>query len=391
MKKYIYRIVIIVAALVLGVLMVAGLTFIGKESSGPAEDLFSKISSGISLIENKFILGKREKSRLIELKWFDKYRSDKSKLLLPDKILLGAYDDKTSETFQPIAELEDSLKTVFPLIHIYTAWGSNRNQRFPATELNSIHSIGSIPIVTWEPWLTDFDKEAMPGLPNPEVRDKDGLKAIARGVYDIYIDRWATEAKLFNKLIFLRFAHEMNDPYRYPWGPQNNVPEDFIAAWKHVVDRFRAVGADNVIWIWSPHPAYKMFDEYYPGEDYVDWIGVGTLNYGTVAPWSQWWTFDEIFAKHYELLAKYNKPIIISEFGSLAVGGDRAEWFNEALNDFPKRYPGVKSLVFFHCSSDATTTYQTLNWYFKDDPEILKIVKRTTSAWPNYSDIKIAQ
>jgi hypothetical protein len=381
MKKTIYRITIVVSVLLLGIVLVAGLTFMGNQTSGPVEDFFTKVSRSISSIENKFILSKREKSRSKSLLWFNEYRIDRDKMLYPDKVLLGAYDDKTSETFQAIAELEDSLETVFPLVQIYTAWGSKRHQRFPFTELNAIHNIGSIPIVTWEPWLTDFDKELMPGLPDAAVRDKEGLKAIARGVYDFYIDKWAADAKSYGKLMFLRFAHEMNDPYRYPWGPQNNEPEDFIAAWQHVVERFKVAGADNVIWIWSPHPAYGMFDDYYPGDDYIDWIGVGTLNYGTVAPWSQWWTFDEIFAKHYELLAKYNKPIMISEFGSLAVGGDRAKWFKEALTDFPIRYPSVRSLVFFHCSVDATTTYQTLNWYFKNDPAVINEVIKAKRDW----------
>lgn len=381
MKRTIYRITIVLSVLLLGILLVVAFTFMGNQTSGPVEAFFAEVSRSISFVENKFILSKREKTRSKSLEWFAEYRTDRNKMINPEKLFLGAYDDMTSETFQAITELEDSLQTVFPLVHIYTAWGSKRHQRFPFTDLNAIHNIGSIPIVTWEPWLTDFDKELMPGLPDAAVRDKEGLKAIARGVYDEYIDKWASDASSYGKLMFLRFAHEMNDPYRYPWGPQNNEPEDFISAWRHVVERFRAVGADNVIWIWSPHPAYGMFDEYYPDDEYIDWIGVGTLNYGTVAPWSKWWTFDEIFATHYELLAKYNKPITISEFGSLAVGGDRAKWFKEALTDFPVRYPAVKSIVFFHCSVDATTTYQTLNWYFKNDSEVTKEIIKANSDW----------
>lgn len=381
MKKSVYRIATIMSVLMVGVLMVTLLTFMGNQTTGPAEDLLTKVSSSIAAIENKYILGNREKSRSKSLEWFNAYRTDRDKLLYPDQILLGAFDDKTTETFQAIAQFEDSLETVFPLVQIYTAWGSKRHQQFPITELNAIHNLGSIPVVTWEPWLSDFDKNHMPNLPDATMRDKDGMKAIANGVYDVYIDKWAAGAKSFNKPMYLRFAHEMNDPYRYPWGPQNNAPEDFTAAWKHVVDRFKMAGADNVIWIWAPHPTYGMFDAYYPGNDYIDWIGVGTLNYGTVANWSMWLSFDEIFAKHYELMAKYNKPISISEFGSLVVGGDRANWFKEALTDFPSRYPNVKSLIFFHCSDDATTTQQTLNWYFKNNRADVQEVINAKANW----------
>lgn len=55
----------------------------------------------------------------------------------------------------------------------------------------------------------------------------------------------------------------MNDPYRYPWGPQNNDPSEFVAAFRHVHDVFDSVGASNVIWIWSPHLTYGKFKEYY--------------------------------------------------------------------------------------------------------------------------------
>lgn len=181
--------------------------------------------------------------------------------------------------------------------------------------------------------------------------------------------------------MFLRFAHEMNDPYRYPWGPQNNKPEEFIQAWRHVVNRFKGIGADNVIWLWSPHLAYGEFESYYPGDEFVDWIGTGTLNYGTVASWSQWWTFDEIFSKSYETFSEYGKPIMISEYGTLAVGGDRSKWYAESLSGFPEKFPLVKGLIFFHNSTDATTTYQVLNWSFKNDPEVSKAIRSVIGSW----------
>ena len=166
----------------------------------------------------------------------------------------------------------------------------------------------------------------------------------------------------------------MNDPYRYPWGPQNNSPEDYIAAWRHVVDRFKANGVTNVLWVWSPHPAYKNYDLYYPGDKYVDWVGAGTLNYGTVASWSQWYTFDDIFGKYYPQFARYNKPIMISEFGSLATGGNREAWYKDALTAMPVKYPLIKSVIFFHVSNDNTTTNKALNWYIKYDREITRAV-----------------
>jgi len=382
MKKIIYRFIIILTALAVGILLVASLSYVGNESSGPVEDFLSKVKSVVSNLEEDYILKKRVTSRSAELIWLKPLQENAEKMKNPEKLLLGAFDNQVVSTLQPIIIFEDSLDTVFPLIHIYSAWGSKREQRFPKDEVESIVMLGSIPVITWEPWLNDFTDDDIPGLPEIEERDKNGLKSIASGLYDSYLKEWALDAKAQEITLLIRLGHEMNDPYRYPWGPQNNESQDFIDAWKHVVELFRQEKVENVLWVWAPHLAYGKFKDFYPGDEYVDWIATGTLNYGTVAPWSQWWTFDEIFAKYYEELATYKKPIMLAEFGSLAVGGDRAKWYADALYDFPTKYPAVKALIFFHNRKDATTTFQTLNWYIKDEPAVTKAIKEQFLKWP---------
>jgi len=172
-----------------------------------------------------------------------------------------------------------------------------------------------------------------------------------------------------------------NDPYRYPWGPQYNKPEDYIAAWKHVVDRFRKAGADNVIWIWSPHPAYTTYEQYYPGNNYVDWIAVGALNYGTVETWSKWWSFDETFKGFYSKISGYDKPMMISEFGSLEVGGNRVKWYMEALDSLPYKYPKVKSIVFYNNSNDNTTSYKVFDWSITKDQQVTAAIRNSVKNW----------
>jgi beta-mannanase len=244
-----------------------------------------------------------------------------------------------------------------------------------------ISTLGSVAVVTWEPWLTVFDNARHPFLPLRDARDRGGLAAVARGDYDFYVDRWAAEAARFGRPFLLRFAHEMNDPYRYPWGPQNNTKEEFIAAWRHVVDRFRRAGAQNVIWVWSPHVAYEWWDLYYPGRDVVDWVATGVLNYGPVAQWSRWWTFEEIFATKYTKLAAFEKPVMIAELGSLRVGGSRATWYGDALRDLPLRHPSVKAVVLFAASDDQTVTAQKVEWSFRGDGDVAAAVRESISSW----------
>lgn len=380
MKSKMYRFSITIIAVLLGIVLVLGLSLLGKKGSGPVDQFFNETGKLISKMENKYILKKREVSRSKSLVWFNKIPENQLQKGKIDQILYGAYDDQVSETYQTVVNLEDSLHTVFPIIQLYSAWGSKPEEQFPESRVRAISYIGSVPLITWEPWLTDFSQDDYPRIPPKDKRDKFSLQAIASGTYDSYINQWAQDAKAIGSPIFIRFGHEMNDPYRYPWGPQNNKSSDYIAAWRHVVDQFRKIGAKNVIWVWSPHPAYGDYDAYYPGDKYVDWVGVGTLNYGTVATWSKWYTFDEIFGKFYPQFAKYKKPIMISEFGSLATGGDRNKWYADALSGIRTKYPLVKSVVFFHVANDNTTTDKSLNWYIIDDPDILKTVSRNINS-----------
>ena len=377
MKVIIYRILLIIVSLATGSVLFIAVLFAGDQSKGPLEDLFAKLNSFVSGFEKDIISS--ENDRANTLSWFKRYRDNVSLLNAPDTVFFGVFDDKTVNSYKTVVNLEDSLGFQLPLIQIYTAWGSKTDQNFPLLRAQAIYDLGSVPLITWEPWLDDFDPDEFPFVNKENNVNEGGLKAIADGLFDVYIDEWIEDARTFRHPFFLRFGHEMNDPYRYPWGPQNNSPEDFILAWKHLVHRFDSLGANNAIWVWSPHPAYPYF-EYFPTGS-VDWVGITALNYGTVAPWSQWWTFDDIFGKCYQQISPLNLPFMITEFSSLGVGGNRAEWYRQAIESIPLKYPLVHSVVFFHAENDNTTTYKSLDWTIKNDREVLDAINTGLKSW----------
>lgn len=381
MAKRTYRVLSTLIAIGVAIIIILFLSYLGKKSKGPLEDIVTKTGEAVQKVEQDIIMDQREEKRADKLGWFKPYKTDSALLRNPQKILLGAFDNENQESFESSINLEDTLGAPFPLIHIYTAWGSKPEEQFPELQVKAILEMGSLPVITWEPWLTDFDSEKIPGLRAVSKRDVGGMSDVAKGKYDAYLRIWASEAAKIDQPIFIRLGHEMNDPYRYPWGPQNNSAKDFVAAWQHVYTLFKKEGAHKVVWVWSPHPAYGYFDAFYPGSKYVDYIGIGVLNYGTVASWSKWWTFGEIFGKHYSELAIYNKPIMITEFGSLTAGGKREQWFAEALHQLPQKYPLIKSILFFHFSEDKTTTQQVINWYFINDARSVNAIKSEIKAW----------
>jgi len=373
-RKIMARIGATLMAAALGGVIVMALTYAGDRSSGPVEEVFKKVGENVTKIENSIVQEVREETRQEKLKWFDVYRRHPERMVKSKHIFWGAYDNEEKDGFDKIIRLEDSLHTKLSIVQMYVAWGSLKSEKFPSDKVKAVFDLGSLPFITWEPWLNDFDKEKFPGIPDPEWRASGSMLAISQGTYDAYIDQWALEAKEFGHPLFIRFGHEMNDPYRYPWGPQNNKPAEYVAAWKHVVDRFNNVGAHNVIWIWSPHPAYTNYGEYWPGEGYVDWVGVPALNYGTVASWSKWWSFQEIFGNYYQWLSMFNKPIMITEFATLSVGGNRMQWYHDAVLSF-KKFPLLKSVLFYHSNTDNTTTNKTLNWQIVNDKQVLKALR----------------
>jgi len=351
------------------------LTSLSSTSEGPVSGALDRLGTTFGTFEHAMRGRFQGPGRIADLKWFEPYRTHTSKLKHPDAILFGAFDSRLPATLDGIVGLESTLGTTFPLIQVYAAWGDRPDQSFPLELLTAISDVGSVPVVTWEPWLSDFASDKHPHIPLRDQRDRHGMAAVASGEYDFYIDAWASDAARFKKPILIRLGHEMNDPYRYPWGPQNNTNLEFIAAWKHVVDRFRHAGATNVLWVWSPHVAYEYWETYYPGNDYVDWVATGALNFGPIAQWSRWWTFREIFGEKYPMLASFGKPVMVAEFGSLAVGGNRAGWYRDALNDLRSQYPSVRAVLFFNVRDDQTVTYQRVDWTIDSDSTVLRAVR----------------
>jgi len=371
------RVAVVLVFVTCAAAAVAGLSALGSASAGPLSAALGWVGAMTGSIEHRVRERVEGPGRRARLEWVAPYRDDAARLRKPEVVLLGAYDGDIPRTLDGVVALEQRIDAPLPIIQAYAAWGDRTDQQFPLQLLTAINGLGSIPLLTWEPWLIDFESGRHPHLPLRDARDQHGLAAVSRGAYDFYIDAWAAAAARFGKPMLIRFGHEMNDAYRYPWGPQNNTKEEYISAWRHIVTRFRQAGARNVLWVWSPHVAYEYWDLYYPGDAFVDWVATGVLNFGPIAQWSKWWTVAEIFGTKYERLASFGKPVMIAEFGSLAVGGDRAAWYRDALATLPERYPAVRALVFFQARDDQTVTYQKVDWSFAGDSLVSAAVRES--------------
>jgi mannan endo-1,4-beta-mannosidase len=176
------------------------------------------------------------------------------------------------------------------------------------------------------------------------------LAAISQGDYDAYLSSYAEAVRAYGHPVILSFCHEMNGDWS-PWGYRHTSPTVFVGAWRHIVDVFRALGADNVTWLWTvniinntPKGRIPRPNAWWPGSSYVTWVGID----GYYLKPS--WRFAPLFGPTIaDVQALTSDPIIISETGAVAAAGQTAK-ISDLFNGVHQY--GLLGLVWF----DATNS-----------------------------------
>ncbi|WP_305783886.1 glycoside hydrolase family 26 protein [Symbioplanes lichenis] len=172
------------------------------------------------------------------------------------------------------------------------------------------------------------------------------------------------------KPLLVRWAWEMNGDW-FEWGGANNGkdPGAYVTAWRRIHRIFAEEGADNVSWVWSPNwndsPAvsWNKMRNYYPGDDYVDWVGVSGYDFYQEKPST---LFDPIVGSY-----GAKKPIIVSETAAIDFGGStKADWTDD-LNAYARRTPEISALVWFD-----TDTHNDTNFRIDSTPGALAAYRR---------------
>ena len=205
---------------------------------------------------------------------------------------------------------------------------------------------GHLPMQSWRVLFQDTD-------PNSCAT----AAAINAGTYDTQLGRQAAELKAFGAPILVRFNYEMTDNQEntcFTGFPilQNMAlaGQEFILAWRHVVGRFRAVGATNVKWVWAPGgDAYvkNYWQLFYPGDAYVDWIAID--EYNMVDALASFAT-DPNILQFYAAMSSNGKPLMISENGALEDStldpDPQTYWLNTA-HTYLKAHPAITAFVYW--------------------------------------------
>jgi hypothetical protein len=211
----------------------------------------------------------------------------------------------------------------------------------------------SWPTSTYESWDVKNGRIPMVSWDGPNTT----LSNIINGSQDSVIRSRANAVKSFGSQILIRWGYEMNGTW-FAWGGANNGkdPSKFVAAWKHIVDLFRSVGATNALWVWAPNvgdnpkESWNHWTNYYPGDSYVDWVGIDGYNWGSTQTWSSWQSFGQVFGGSPSIYNDYKgrKPIMVAESGTVEQGGDKGAWWRDVLNQLKTNFTGVKAVVWLN-------------------------------------------
>ncbi len=233
--------------------------------------------------------------------------------------------------------------------------------RFPAAEVRTIQREGVIPFIRIMPRSTW----------NACSDTRYSLDKIISGKFDTKLRRYAQNAAQVNGPLIMEFGTEVNGDW-FPWSGACNGggnltgygspkmadgPERFRDAYRHLIDIFREEGANNVTWVLhlnstgGPGAAWNSHKNYYPGDAYIDWLGIsayGAQDPTTMRSWNP--NFRQVMDGAYRSVAAVSphKPIALLEFGVVAHEA-KPEWIRRALADIAGgRYPRVKAIAWWH-------------------------------------------
>ena len=232
-------------------------------------------------------------------------------------------------------------------------------------------------------WMYEVKKHG--SIPHVALEPNKGLDEVLEDDYLINL------AKMFGEVdtpVFLRFASEMNGD----WVAWNGNPKEYIKKWKMVHDVMEKY-APKVIMVWTPFtfPEDSIMD-YYPGDEYVDWVGVNVYNVV--------YHNDDInqVATHEDPLElldyvydefSHKKPIQISEYGATHYTTTDNKYYidfavekiNRMYQGILSEYPRIKSIFYFDVNNlvNAPIGRRINNYAITDEPKITNAYKSIIS------------
>jgi hypothetical protein len=255
----------------------------------------------------------------------------------------GAFEDRPKP--EALAEFEDAVGEPVDIVHVYHAAGD----RFPTeAEVAMTRQGGSRRML----------------MINYKPQGQHSWAEVAEGAVDGELERQAAYLRdHFTDPFFLTVHHEPEDDV-VPSAGSGYAAEDYARMYRHVIEHLRGEGVSNLVAVlnlmgspeWAVQP---WFEQLYPGDDVVDWIGwdpyacsnpdkpcgdfAGMVNRTTSTDWPGFYAWAR--RTHSE------KPLMLAEWGVFDNGPPerKAEFLATVADQLPD-FPAIKALLYFDSS-----------------------------------------
>ena len=208
---------------------------------------------------------------------------------------------------------------------------------------------------------------------------------VLNGEYDAFLKDYAEVIADFGHPVLFRLGNEMNGDW-CPYSAYHTAKDTLIfkAFYRYVYGFFEAAGADNVLWVWNPngrsYPDFKWNHElaYYPGDEYVDVIGLTAYNTGTYyrSAGERWQEFDELYDDLYtRYLAQFGQPLMITEFASASMGGDKVRWVTDMFEHIGN-LDQIKIAVWWNSRDYDADGNVSRSYVVDEPPELMDVFRK---------------
>jgi beta-mannanase len=239
------------------------------------------------------------------------------------------------------------------------------------------------------------------------------LKKIANGDFDGELAQWAKDLQASGIPVLIDFAAEPNGDW-FPWsgvfngagktngyGDKNypDGPELYRDAYMHIIDIFNEEGTNRVTWVFhvnaigAPQEQWNAIKNYYPGDDYIDWIGFSA--YGPQRWGESYQRLVDIMQSAYNELTALtpNKPIAVLEFGvaDYLPNVNKPLWIQSSLYTVQQReFSRIKAIGWWHSTwwnNDGTMSAIQID----SSPESLRFYREAIAQPVFVSEYKLSK
>lgn len=277
----------------------------------------------------------------------------------------------SGKSLRELVQIQDELQHRFDIVLCYSNIYDEYDDNLIYNTLSRLWENGSVVELTLQTQLYD------PLSQNNMVYD------ILDGKYDEFLHDYAADVARFGHPVLFRPFNEMNGDwcnYSAYWTARDC--STYVELYRYLYSIFEEEGANkNTLWVWNPNEksfpdfCWNKTDNYYPGDEYVDIVGLTGYNTGDYYDGETWRSFDEIYDPIYAQMApQYQQPLMITEFACSSIGGDKGAWVADMFDSLAD-YPRIKAAVWWDSADKDTTNNIARPYYIDNDKDALKIFK----------------